>query len=318
MRVRQGEGADSRGAQSQVRAQDSLGPEEGRAQEEGALALRGVKKTGDAALAIDVTYEGWSPIATQKKGGLYTHNITLTAPAPFNLLGTMVYTTGDMEGNQAIIIRPARPFPFVKLPKELRARIYDFYFAPKGLLGDAILLDGKRSNKDVYAKTYAEGHQHRVGLLAVNKEISTEATPHLYTLPLRLDSTATLLDFLSQLPTPVRRPPARPQHQNLHQDRLRARPCTSLAESRDLRRFHVGAGVCGDADPAKAARLFYADACKFLQAVGAVRGRKDAGVDILSFGPLAFTAKDAATKEVRPWAAPMVEEFRENLRAKLK
>ncbi|KAF2772015.1 hypothetical protein EJ03DRAFT_348828 [Teratosphaeria nubilosa] len=267
------------------------------------LHFEAVKKTGDAALAID-------------EGGLYTHNITLTAPAPFDLIGTLVYTTGEYEGNQAIMIRPARPFPFMKLPKELRARIYNFYFAQKGVVGDTILLDGKRSNKDVYAKTYAEGHKNRVGLLAVSKEISTEATPRLYTLPLRLDSTGTLLDFLSQLPTPVRT-----RLQNLT---IKTFIKTSsrnamhfLAEARNLQRFHIESGVFGDADPAKAAKQFYAEAYKFLEAVGSVQGRKDAGVDVLGFGPMALTYKDAK-KEVKPWAEAMVSEFREILRAKLK
>lgn len=34
-----------------------------------------------------------------------------------------------------------------------------------------IVLDGKRQNKEMYAKTYANGSKNRVALLAVNKEV---------------------------------------------------------------------------------------------------------------------------------------------------
>ena len=58
-------------------------------------------------------------------------------------------------------------------------RIYDQYFAPKGVLGDAIAIEAKRScskskdvNKDLYAKIYADGSKQRVAVLAVNKEVS--------------------------------------------------------------------------------------------------------------------------------------------------
>lgn len=80
-------------------------------------------------------------------------------------------TEGPFEGYQAILLRPAKAFPYLKLPKEVRARIYGFYFAQKGVVGEAIVLDGKRANKDIYAKTYAESSKDRVGLLAVNKEV---------------------------------------------------------------------------------------------------------------------------------------------------
>ena len=89
----------------------------------------------------------------------------------------VVLTEGPYAGQQAIIIRPAKAFRFLELEVEIRTRIYGYYFAQKGVMGDSIVIDGKRSNdtKDMYAKTYAEGSKFRVSLLAVNKEVRS---PH--------------------------------------------------------------------------------------------------------------------------------------------
>lgn len=63
----------------------------------------------------------------------------------------------------------------MKLPAEVRKRIFSLYFASKGIEGEPATIDGKRKNelKDPYAKTYAEGSKYRVALLAVNKEVSS-------------------------------------------------------------------------------------------------------------------------------------------------
>jgi hypothetical protein len=61
----------------------------------------------------------------------------------------------------------------MKLPKEVRNRIYKFLFFTKGQGSQAIVIDGKRKYepKDPYAKTFAEGSAYRVGILRVNKEV---------------------------------------------------------------------------------------------------------------------------------------------------
>lgn len=99
-----------------------------------------------------------------------------------------------------------------------------------------------------------------------------------------------------------------------------------LAEAQNLARLRIESGVyCGSepADPVKAAKAFYADAYKFLEAVGGKGkgegeevGKKDAGVDLLEFGRLALVCKDEK-KVVRPWDQEKVEEFRECLRERL-
>ncbi|RMY13428.1 hypothetical protein D0866_14076 [Hortaea werneckii] len=132
--------------------------------------------TGDAT-PVEVSFEGDSIQAKVKKTGGFGHVLKLDSSASFTLLKNVMLTEGPHEGHQAIIIRPAKAFEFLKLTKEIQARVYEYYFAQKGVVGETIVLDGKRANKEIYAKTFAEGSKTRVGLLAVNKEVCTTHLP---------------------------------------------------------------------------------------------------------------------------------------------
>lgn len=61
----------------------------------------------------------------------------------------------------------------MKLPKELRNRIYTYLFYTKGQGSHPIVIDGKRKfePKDPYAKSFAQGSKNRVAILAANKEV---------------------------------------------------------------------------------------------------------------------------------------------------
>jgi hypothetical protein len=62
----------------------------------------------------------------------------------------------------------------LKLPKEVRNRIYTFLFLTKGCGSTPIVIDGKRKYepKDPFAKSFAEGSKYRVAILRANKEVS--------------------------------------------------------------------------------------------------------------------------------------------------
>jgi hypothetical protein len=77
-----------------------------------------------------------------------------------------MFTEGEFEGQQAVIIKPAKAFPFERLPEEVRERIYKVYFAPGGVIGNDIVLEGRRSSRDVYAKSYSEGSKNRVSQIS--------------------------------------------------------------------------------------------------------------------------------------------------------
>ena len=61
----------------------------------------------------------------------------------------------------------------MKLPKELRTRIYTYLFYTKGQGSQPIVIDGKRKfePKDPYAKSFAQGSKFRVAILTANKEV---------------------------------------------------------------------------------------------------------------------------------------------------
>ena len=147
-------------------------------------------------------------------------------------------------------------------------------------------------------------------------QIHAQAISILYSHALKLESTSALLDFLSQLPTPIRTL-LRALEIKLWVKTSSRNALHFLADARHLQRVRFETAVFNEGDPVKACKSFYADAYKFLEAIGAAQGDRCAGVDCLEFGRMAMTFKDEK-KVAKPWKAELVEEFKENLRAKLR
>lgn len=205
------------------------------------------------------------------------------------------------------------------MPKEARKRIYDFYFAPKGVVNDAIVVEAKRTgkdSKDLYAKNYADGSKNRVALLAVNKEIYEEAVQIFYANRLTFESTTTLVDFLIPITAPVR---ARLTDVavNAWVKTTSKNAMVLLAEARNIKSLRIDAGISANGDVPKAVQHFWGEASKFIEAVNATKGDKTAGVDIIKFGPKAFTYKDDKGTQ-KPWSSEKLEEFKDALKAKVK
>ncbi|KAF2217886.1 hypothetical protein CERZMDRAFT_80541 [Cercospora zeae-maydis SCOH1-5] len=276
-------------------------------------------------IPIDVGVGNEEPVAEpKKKGNGFEKLLKLESPDKFEVLRTFMLTEGPEEGCQVILLRPAKPFDFVKLKPEIRTRIYRFYFANRGVVDDPIHLDGKRKGlfNDIYAKTYSSDSKNRVGLLAVSKEIHGEAIQIFSAIPLRLDGTSSVMDFLSQVGASVRQRIVSIIIKNYQRSTART-ALNVLAECNNLTRLHFDAGVFSEGDPQKAAKALLGDAHKFLQAMGTAKGSKAAGVDILSFGKEALTlkpdtAKNKDEKATKPWPDHMVNEMKEILKSKLK
>ena len=156
-----------------------------------------------------------------------------------------------------------------------------------------------------------------MGLLTVNKEVYDEALRILYNHFMRFESTTTALDFLGQLPNSVR-----PRITNISIKtyvKTTARNAMHfLAESPNIANLYIESGVYAGDEPAKGAKEFYDAAYKFLEAIGARKGDKVAGVDVLGFSKGALTLKPGEDKTKRVWNEEMVKEFKEELKAKLK
>lgn len=91
-----------------------------------------------------------------------------------------------------------------------------------------------------------------------------------------------------------------------------------LSDATNIQRLRIDVGiVTNESDPAKAAKTVYLDMYKFLEAIGTAKGDKAAGVGVLSLGKQALTFKDKKG-EVKNYTEEMADEFKENLKAKLK
>lgn len=285
---------------------------------------------------MDVAFEGEFIQATKVKGGKFGSILRLEALNAFSLVKTVrstsftlpVTTTkltprpqvffeeGEFAGQQAIIIKPAKAFPFMRLPAEVRVRIYTYYLAPGGICNKSVVLESRRSNRDVWAKSYSESSKNRVGLLTVNKTIHEEANPILYAHGLKFESTNTLVDFILGAPDSMK--PLLREIEIKSFVKTQARNClNALAACENLTKFHIDAGVSSDSDVGKAARSFWGEASKFLEAMSAKRGEKGSGVEVLSFGRQAFTTKNDKNA-LTPWSDSMRDAFVEALRAKMK
>lgn len=224
-------------------------------------------------------------------------------------------------------MQPAMAFPFEDLPPEVRTRIYKLYFAPKGVVGDPISVEGKRKGSgETFAKAYAGGSKFRVALLAVNKKIHKEAQEAFYATAIRLEGSAALLEFLGALSSPLR---ALLRNVEIkHYSKTASRTSMAfLAEAKNLERLYIENGVSSESDVHKAARNFWADAHKLLEAVagvlvqkpvpeGAQPFKKSDAVDILRFGENAFVSKDK-DKKAESWDDEDKQEFLDALKAKL-
>ena len=89
---------------------------------------------------------------------------------PFQLVTSIMLTEGPFAGSQAVVIQPSKPFPFLRLPKVVRADIIRYVLAPGGNQDGKISITSK--NSLAKSKEYNEGLKHRLGLLLVNKEVS--------------------------------------------------------------------------------------------------------------------------------------------------
>ncbi|KAK8205584.1 hypothetical protein M8818_004957 [Zalaria obscura] len=261
-----------------------------------------------------------STIKGHEKVSGFEKIVKLDASRPFTLVTSILLEDGPYKGHQAILVKPSSPFPFESLPPEIRARIHRLALAPSGDLNGKIEISGGVSSaKPIKAKAYASKDKERLALLLVSKSTLAEARPLLYQFTLSFENTGTLLAFLSQCGTAVRA--LLSNIEIVTWQKANAPACLHmLSESANLQRLHIDAGLSFNSTPAKTAKQFWADAYRFLQAMGAAKGDKAAGMDMITFGAGAkcFSFRQEGQKNPRPFSEDEVREFRELVGAKLK
>ncbi len=143
----------------------------------------------------------------------------------------------------------------MELPDEVRGPVYKIYFAVNGIIGKEIVLEGRRPDKDIYAKSYAEGSQNRVALLAASKKIYEEAAPILYEHALKLESTTAVVDFMAQCKDSLKTKLKNVEIKTYVKTQSRI-ALHNLSNAVNITRLHIDTGVSSDGDPTKAAKAF--------------------------------------------------------------
>ncbi|KAH0144835.1 hypothetical protein KCU67_g12909, partial [Aureobasidium melanogenum] len=119
-----------------------------------------------SAALIDATYENETILSKElpKQGG-HGHLVKFVAPQPFELVGSYMLE----NGLQAFILKPSAPFPFMKLPAHLRARILKLNLTPTTNKG-RIEFQTEAKSGNVKAKDYLKEFKHRAAVAILNKE----------------------------------------------------------------------------------------------------------------------------------------------------
>ncbi|KAG9745395.1 hypothetical protein KCU73_g7895, partial [Aureobasidium melanogenum] len=264
------------------------------------------------AAPVDVTYENdtvQSKILAKEAG--FGQNLKLVAPQPFELVAS--YMLGN--GLQAIVVKPSAPFPFMKLPAHLRARILKLNLTPTTNKG-RIEFQTEAKSGNVKAKDYLKEFKHRAAVAILNKELAVEARSILYGTKLRFDNTTTLLNFLSMVGDDARK--AMSTITITSYIKATAMPCMNmLADCRNLQKITIIGGVGVNSTPQKAAKNFFTESGRLLQAiVNAADGDKDAALDVVNFGKKCFTIKEE--DDIVEWDNEHIEDFVEQITDKLK
>ncbi|THW00561.1 hypothetical protein D6D27_00283 [Aureobasidium pullulans] len=120
---------------------------------------------------VDVTYKNESVLATplpKAKGGGFGRTMKVSAAQPFEPVAS------DMldNGCQAIIIKPAAPFQFMKLPKDIRGRILSNNLTPehgdRGMVNKIDIVE--KSGAIKATKEYAKEFKHNLPSLSSTRK----------------------------------------------------------------------------------------------------------------------------------------------------
>ncbi|KAI9710134.1 MAG: hypothetical protein M1820_002936 [Bogoriella megaspora] len=226
------------------------------------LSYKTLPVENNATVAADVLYAGDSLQASPlpKEEG-YGHDLKFLSSSPYILKTVVAVMDGPYAGCTAVLLQPPNPFPFMKLPLELRDRIYKMLLLPDG---QSLTINAKSNQRQpVTASGYSS--KNRLALLAVDKQIRTECFSIVYgRTSFVADSSATLIKFLVMLNVNTR----------LHITDLTIKNYVKrdintlfllLADFKNLDRLHINHYPV-NGGPVKVARAFHTDTFSWLGA----------------------------------------------------
>jgi hypothetical protein len=266
-----------------------------------------------ASILLCIPYDFKLTLSIQApKNGGYVHHLKLKASDPFTLFKTIVIEDGPYKNCQAILIQKTSfEFPLMQLPEEARVMVYRHY------IDGEIAIDAKRnSTHEVYAKKYAAGSKNRVALLVANKAISQVAVQVLYEQTITFETSAHLLEFMTQVSPSVRSKLRRIKIKNYNKSTART-AFNLLVDADNIETVTIESGIANDGDIKKAAKQFHGDTSKYLEAMAARKGKKEVDLcGVFVLGRHALAIKDGS--KIRPWAPDKVQEFEAAVTAKIK
>ncbi|GAB7341407.1 hypothetical protein MBLNU457_7659t1 [Dothideomycetes sp. NU457] len=269
---------------------------------------------GDAA-PVTIFHAGDKAVSAIDTSGQFTFDLRLTGLQTFQVLTSIILPEEHQyAGAQAVIIKPSKAFPLMKLEAKTRALIWQHVLAPSS----SNKIEISTSNNGISAKAYNNGLKPRLGPLMVNKTILAETRPILYSMNFRFSDTATLLNFLTGVSDVVRQSLNGMIEVQIYKKGSAAGMFNLLMNCTNLSRLHFATNIGMNSTPVKAANAFHKEAGRFLDAMAVAKGSKEKGFAVLSFGKSnkAFSVKEG--EEHRAWTAEEKAEFQELLKGKMK
>jgi len=212
--------------------------------------------------------------------------------------------------------RPEKPFPFLSLPAELRDQIYELVLTETDGISLVAKFKGYRrtvgrsSFQDMEDGSWWHGRRRYTqrgggqdastekndaprttfvpALLAVNKQVYSEAINYLYNLPIVLEDTRAMHHFLAAIGSHrTRLTDLTVKGWGYGRSMRKASnfgALTLLVGNTTLKRLAFECSIGYRYNPKSLARQLYRNGCYFFEAFGAAHGRKDAILDILEVG----------------------------------
>jgi len=230
----------------------------------------------------------------------YTHLIKLRSDRPFNLVKTVgshsaidkkdtltasqvLLREGEHAGHVAVLLRQSKPFPYMKLPPHIRAKIISEVVTDES--GEIKMVLRQGGNKIAFAPEFSK--RNRLALLRTCKDVYSEALPILYAQQFHFPGTQVIASFLLQIGANRR------FIKFIRSDTYNSQSARTvfhlLQEATDFKRISF-AHVSSNEQPKTAIKNIFNDTQTWL--LGVDPHNPYAGIDILCFDHAAFHMRE--------------------------
>jgi hypothetical protein len=208
-------------------------------------------------------------------------------------------------------MKQSRPFPFMKLPVAIRAKIYNFILKHD----DDVPITSRQNTRMAYSPAYRG--RNNLSILATCKQIQAEAAPIIYGQVLHFTGTEVIMNYLLQIRTKNRG-----YLRSLRSDTYTSASARAmfhlLEDTPNIERISF-AHVSSNEKPVTAIRNIFNDASQWLLNLDKTNPTK--GLEILGFDDTAFHLREKSKSgevTVTQWGPGEQLDFLKGLKMKLK